>query len=439
MKRCLGILFLSLFVAFINITMSCTEAELCPEPLDEHPHYAHVSYSFNWDSLGVDESLNHDSMYVLAYRVINIWKSSMVVSSFDRPSRGRYLYNMLEERLKPVVVDTTVVDSVVQDSTAIDSVAVDSVTADTDSVESIVDDAILSEESFRLKSGDYKFVAFSRNDLEIDYSSVDNYLCHDEVPLSDMNVIYKTYEKGDPALHFTIADWVDYNAYGDKDRYMQPSLQPIYYDTIAVRSLRANGRYHIEFANPRRLTQHIEIHFEIRKVAGSQPFTVDSVFAEISGIPYVINLATGYIDIQKTKKMMFKAEHNKDSVENQLVRCKGVIDVPTIVESSSEDIFMGPGIMQVMIMCSTQDSSDPTKRLNKKFQGSINLYHTLKRGNLMRYTDDRQHVTKRKDSAELVIDAVMRINGEHIIENPDDAAGLDRWHKEGKNPPIIDI
>ena len=137
--------------------------------------------------------------------------------------------------------------------------------------------------------------------------------------------------------------------------------------------------------------------------------------------------------------MMFKAEQDIDSVDNQLVRCKGVIDVPTIVESSAEDIFMGPGIMQVMIMCSTQDSSDETKRLNKKFQGSINLYHTLKRAGLIRFTDDRQHAMKKKDSAELIIDAEMRINGEHILENPDDAAGLDRWHKVDKNPPIIDI
>ena len=434
MKRCPYILFISLFATIVSLMMSCTEAELCPEPLDEHPHYAQVSYSFNWDSLTVGESIDHDSMYVLAYRVINIWKSSMVVSAFDKPSRGRYLYNMLEERIKPITVDTAVVDTAV-----VDTVAVDSVIVDTVSTESMGDDENLLVESFRLKSGDYKFVAFSRNDLEIDYSSVDNYLCHDEVPLGDMNVIYKTYEKGDSSLHFTIADWVDYNAYGEKERYMQPSSQPIYYDTIAVRPLRANGQYHIEFAQPRRLTQHIEINFEIRKVVDNQPFTVDSVFAEISGIPYVINLATGYIDIQKTKKMMFKAEQDIDSVDNQLVRCKGVIDVPTIVESSAEDIFMGPGIMQVMIMCSTQDSSDETKRLNKKFQGSINLYHTLKRAGLIRFTDDRQHAMKKKDSAELIIDAEMRINGEHILENPDDAAGLDRWHKVDKNPPIIDI
>ena len=225
MKRCPYILFISLFATIVSLMMSCTEAELCPEPLDEHPHYAQVSYSFNWDSLTVGESIDHDSMYVLAYRVINIWKSSMVVSAFDKPSRGRYLYNMLEERIKPITVDTAVVDTV----------AVDSVIVDTVSTESMGDDENLLVESFRLKSGDYKFVAFSRNDLEIDYSSVDNYLCHDAVPLCDMNVIYKTYEKGDSSLHFTIADWVDYNAYGEKERYMQPSSQPIYYDTIAVR------------------------------------------------------------------------------------------------------------------------------------------------------------------------------------------------------------
>ena len=57
----------------------------------------------------------------------------------------------------------------------------------------------------------------------------------------------------------------------------------------------------------------------------------------------------------------------------------------------------------------------------------------------MRFSDDRKHVMKNGDNAVIVIGTEMRINGEHILENPDDNAGLDRWRKEEKNPPIIDI
>ena len=33
----------------------------------------------------------------------------------------------------------------------------------------------------------------------------------------------------------------------------------------------------------------------------------------------------------------------------------------------------------------------------------------------------------------------MLINGESIIENPDDNSGLDVWRKEDRNPNIVDI
>ena len=45
---------------------------------------------------------------------------------------------------------------------------------------------------------------------------------------------------------------------------------------------------------------------------------------------------------------------------------------------------------------------------------------------------------KNKESATLVIQAEMLVDGENIIDNPDDNAGLDVWRKEEK-PNIVDI
>ena len=409
----------SLFAVMIT---SCTDADLCPDPLDQHPHSLAVSFSFNWDRDPEHSSTltSRDSMYIIAYRVINMWKSTVAVSSLGTPVKGHYIHS----------------DFAMNQPSEEQSTEGEQSTEETKPANPEVD-------RFLLKSGDYKFITFNRNDSEIDYTSVNNYLQNDEIPLSELNVIYKTYRKDDPNLRFTIPDWVDFNAYGDPDRYMQPSVQAIYYDTIPVQRLRVNniGKNAvrpIRFSTPRRLTQRITIEFDIKKVVNNTPFVVDSVFAEIAGIPYIINLASGSIDITKTKKMMFKTSFPSDTETNSSIHCTGTIDVPTIIESASDDLFMGPGIMQVMIMSSAVDTLTGDT-LHKTFQGSINLYKTLTKAELIKWSEDKQTVTKNKDFETLTIQAEMLINGESIIENPDDNSGLDVWRKEDRNPNIVDI
>ena len=467
--------------------VGCTDADLCPEPLDAHPHRAVVSYSFNWDNVSGSRP---DSMYVLAYRVINQWKSSVAVESNGSPARGHYVWHVLDDEPSmtetptgegPGEGDVTGDESGERDDTGEGSGEGDGTgegseegddtgdgseeggatrdepeVGDGSEEEPEVEEPIAEEPEpevrdttrFALKSGDYKFVTFNVQDEELDFSRVNEYLRSDTMHLQSLDISYKTYIKGDDALRFTIPDWVDYNAYGSNDRYMQPSTQAVYYDTISVRSLRSNGEYHINFANPRRLTQHIEILFDVRKEVYNVPFTVDSVFAEISGIPYTINLSTGYIDIAQTKKMMFKmgiardvasGEDPTDTEDNTLLHCSAAIDVPSIVKSASDDLLMGPGIMQVMIFCSAEDPLDTSQRLNKKFQGIINIYNTLKAADLIGYTSDRQHAMRNRESARLVIKTDLRVDGEKILDSPDDEAGLDRWLREDGNPIIVDI
>ena len=383
---------------FLVFSISCTDVELCPESPEDHPHNAIVTYSFDW---GSQSRQRPDSMYVLAYRVINQWKSSVKISAEENPASGHFLWPLPDSLSAPGQPDTT---------------------------------------RFSLKSGDYKFITFNVDESELDYSHVTRYIRDDNIHLQDLHVTYKTYAKGDSALRYTLKDWIDYNVYGESNRYMQPSVGAIFYDTISVRSLRANGQYHINFARPRPLTQQVKVLFDVRKEISGVPFTVDSIFAEISGIPPTINLSTGYIDITHTKKIMFKTQFQKDTESNTLVHCSADIDVPSIVQSSSDDLVMGPGIMQVMIFCSTVDPQNPTgEKLSKKFQGIINLYHTLKEANLLAYTPDRQHALRSKESGTLNIKAVLVIDGEKILESPDNEAGLDRWIREDKNPIIVDI
>lgn len=401
------------FFAFFACT---TDVELCEDYV--HPHYATVEYRFNWNQ---SDEEREDSMLVVASRVINLWKSSVRVSSTGDPSKGTYLWNAPEISQPQLPAEEDSIDS---------GMDVEMSNAENDNGE-------LGQ--FKLRSGDYKFITFNRSDEEIDYEVVNRYMQDDAMPISGLNVVYKSYAKGDSALKFVLPDWTDYNGYGGIDRYMQPSLHAIYYDTISVRSLRSNGLYHITFNNIHRLTQHITLQFDIRKIITNQPFVIDSVFVEMAGIPCAINLSTGYIDITRTKKMMLKADFEQDAEENNRVKCTAVMDVPSIVQSASDDLYMGPGIMQVMICSSAPHPDDPSRRLSKKFQGIINLYHTLQKAELIRLTDDGQHALRNKEEAILLINADMVVDGEQVVESSDDNAGLDIWRKEGHQPIIIDI
>ena len=305
-------------------------------------------------------------------------------TSQTTPARGRYIYNIIEE---PIVWPGQ---------------------EKTDTIE-----------NFTIKAGEYKFIAFNGSSTEIDYEQVEEYLTHDDFKLQDLNIRFQTYPKGNEALKTVMPFWVDYNNYAN---YMQPSVQSIYYDTLAVRTIANRQHHHLHFDNPKRLTQRLEILFDIQKVIDSEQarFTVDSVFAEVAGVPYVVNMATGHLDIRSTAKTIFKANFDKDTETNETIHCTSNIDVPTVLPSNSENELRGPGIMQVMIFCSTKNPFDPEgERFSKRFQGIINLYHTLTDADLVQYSIDRQNVVK--------IKADLKVNGESVIKSSDGNEGLDMW------------
>ena len=442
MKK-LRLLILFGWIALL-LTACNTDVELCDEL--HHPHYAQVEYRFFWGTNNNEQ--REDSMLVIATRVINQWKSSVRVSSTGNPSRGTYLWNAPEEYPEEVEEPQTPEEPETPEDPDNPETPGDSETPETPGDSETPDDPDTPSATradgdapadditrFKLRSGDYKFITFNRSDEEIDYTNIDRYMRDDNVPMTDLNLVYKSYAKGDERLKVVVDDWTDYNAYSN---YMQPSPRPVYYDTLSVRSMRSNGLYYVSFDHLSRLTQHIAIQFDIQKTTGTQPFTIDAVYMEMSGIPYIINLSTGYIDITQTKKVMFKAEHPKDTEDNSRLHCNVSMDVPTIVNNASDNQYTGPGIVQVMICCSAKDPDDPTKTRSKKFQGIINLHNTLQRAQLIKITEDGQHAYRAVDEAILYINAVMEVNGEKVIESTDDNGGLDVWKSVG-SAIIVDI
>ena len=408
---------------------SCTDVEFCPDSVDEHPHTATVSYGFDWSSVKtVDPGPNQpDSMYVVAYRVINMWKSSVIVAckgDANKPSAGKYINNAVE----PVVTypGQTKTDTIKQ---------------------------------FKVKTGEYKFVCFNGSNSEIDYTDVDNYIFNNDIPLQSLSFSFKTYDKSSKKLNKIIPDWEGWTDLNDYADYIQPEARAVYYDTLTVRQLLKNRNYHMKFRfnDKMRLTQRLKIIFNIKKQLSSvfengdtipHPFTVDAVFGEVSGIPYKVNLSNRYIDITKTAKMMWRANvtiANKktptpDNDANEEVDCKAVIDVPTLVRNQQKNIYTGPGIIHLIIYCSSPiDPDDPNSGRKKSipFKVNINLYNTLEKAKLYTTTLDGQHAYITKPEVELKITDI-EVDGSNIIENSDNNEGLDQW-KAIKERIIVDI
>lgn len=488
---------MTMLLAVVAVSSCTTDVDLCYNP--EHPHQAKVKYEFNWGSYA-KEIADDDSMYVIADRVINHWKAAMIVSPKD-PVRGRFVFNGPEtsgdnnnpsgEETPGTTPDLPADEDVEEELPGEDDGPVDGGTLasprreiaaatradgggnNSDDGDDKDDDGdgkdgdkdvtpkpqsapggIITE--FQIRPGDYKFIAFRMNDEEMIYPDVDAYLNDEtgEKRLQDIYVEYMVYPKGDKNLRKTLVDWQDYNPYA---QYIQPDITPVFYDTLPARRIETGSTVTCKFS-PRPVTQHIDINFTIRKKlslvgkgkVNDVRFFVDEVWIEMAGIPREVNLANGYLKIDRTCKVMTKADEIKDSETSTSVKVHGAIDVPSIVQNNTPDVSTGPGILQVIIFAHSivydengRPVADPNEKdgiakKKKKIQGKINLYNTLRNANLITVTSDGLHAIRNGAKGVLDIVADIVIDGNNILENDDNTGGIDPW-KDCTDRIIVDI
>ena len=373
---------------------ACTDVDLCNE--GEHPHRGSVYYQYQ------NPKMLPDSMMVLANRVINLWKGTMKVKTTT--GKGYYVANAPMEWNDAANAYEPVTGSV---------------------------------DNFRLPVGNYKFVTFYMADSVIDYSEVTRYLNDPEMPLTDLNVSYKKYKQNDLAFKKLLPDWTDYNRYSD---FIHPEAKAFYYDTH-TEDVQADKQTLLNF-NPVELTQEVQISFTIKKDETKQKFTVDRVFADLSGIPQGFNIFNGSIDVSRTNKIMFPMDKVNDKEGNASVLIKGTIHVPGIVRSNRENLTMGPGIMQVLICCSADTTKTKNvERVSKSIPVLINLYNTLtdkqKKPRSIRYSDGKAYRTSKVLKLNIIADLVL--DGANVVKNTDDAGGLDQWIPQDEHFIVVDI
>lgn len=469
---------------------ACTDVDLSDSMA--YTNRTGVSFDFDWFDIhddGIDRK-EPDTMLVIAKRIVGSWKCGMKIDAHD--GFGYYLTNAPipdEPEPTPEEPDTTATDSIPsgediivdpdqvepsEPSASADSTGTASTdTGDTDATASTDSTAsntpIVSPSSrgfrpfrgfgsrgnrshgytraeaqpgvdtptdvFMLIPGLYKFITFNLDTTEYIYQDILQYLRTEDTKstLQELCMEYKRYAYADSALRGKCAEWRDFNLYGEGKNYIQPDITAIYYDSLVNERITQNSEKYLTFA-PNLLTQNIDIRFKIRKKVDVIPIVIDSIYADISGIPYRVNLSNDYFDIKQTCKMMFQnymedANGNRisDTGTNTELYCHGNIDVLSVVNSHDSTSTKGPGIMQVMLYIKGY----------QPVRGMINLYHCIRRANLIDDVGDGIWARKRKNHGVLQIDSDLLID-EKLLISDDGDGGLDRWISLDDQEIVID-
>ncbi len=380
-------LSLILALALGTTVASCDkiETDLC-EPA-EHVHESKVAFRFNWDN--ANTSVKPETMYVFGKRILNSWKCGFYVNS--ETAKGEYLFG-----------------------------APEGVTGE--------------QGSFTVKDGTYKFVTFNKEESVVTFENfleyVDDDYVEEYVTLQDVNVVYRSYILSDNNLKKPIRSWRDYNPYS---QYVQPEKPAVLVNSLYNKEVESGDVTEFEFA-PEPLTQQVDVRFQIDK-KGEGVFKVDSVFAEISGIPHKMNLADGYLNFDKTYKMLFRMDVTKqngaqlltrqDSLDAKSVMCSAKIDVLGIIGNKSEDALVGPGILCVRLYTTCVDETTGMES-SKEIPCVINLTDAINDAKLTRTEYYGQFVLQAKKFGTVNAEKLTVIDGS-AIEKVSDKGKVSAW------------
>ena len=456
-------------IVLMALLAACTKAELCEEA--EHPHKAGVQFAFDWSGVNSDaraafhetEPGTQDSMLVIAKRIIGTRITGCRVDAKD--GKGFYLFdgNIGDIILNPGGdsttdgsdggsdgTDTTTPGGSPSGSPASSPSGFLAASGATRAASTLpaAPGYTVSTDQFRVQPGTFKFITVNFDKEEFLYDELYDYVGDGVTAntyLRDLCVRYKLYRYNSPLLHDYIPDWPDYNVYGPRDEYgmptgeiyLQPDLMPVYYDSISPLIIDKNTTQKFTF-RPSILTQNIDIFFDVHKVTDGDdgiPFAIDTVCAEISGIPYSLNLSRDVFDIKNTGKMRFECWREDDN--GQRLRFKDTeastdlhyhanIDVFSIVNSADASAFRGPGILQLMIKIKGM----------KTIHARINLHETIAKAMLFNSTDDGLWAYRRKDHGVLRIATTLVIDKQAVL--PSEHSGLEIWTNAGDDDILVD-
>ena len=372
---------------------SCTEVDLCQA---EHPHRSFMDFRFHWKE--EYQGNRPDSMGVIAVRPVNILRYEFRITAEESHNNGIL---MQPETERQPSADTL---------------------------------APAGTHNLWVRSGEYNFATFGWDEGELvdatDIVDAQGDAATLGSGLTPLYLTYRHYPVDDPKVARAYGEWKDYNAYSD---FISSEGVPVCYarvDHVSVPlAQEGTGQVVVDFT-PEPLTQDVSFVFHIEKKAD---VVVDSLTAEISGIPSTMELTTGLILAQKTYKLLFRPTYAAlpsaaDSASAEALRCEASVNIPGIVRSHTEDMVTGPGILQIAIYTHYDYEEEGTQRKAAKvFHAGINLYHTLKERKSLQWDEEENGYRQASRSITVEIGSPLNIDKDGILNGGSTSTGLDQW------------
>lgn len=366
----------------IILLVSCVKEELYKGDITKNT--PSLNTHFNWPDEIQDRP---DSMIILSHRVINDWRCAYVSTTKPDNNSGRYEFYGNDLQLP--------------------------------------DDSI-----FYIKNGIYQFLAFSAHQGDSKTfkfnNSIKNYQNNISEGLHSFDVEYLHYTLKDKDMLDISQYWHDFNPYSD---YIKPDADPAYYakvDSCSIYSTELKGNSYNVYFSPREISQKICIRFCIET---DPEVEIENIKAEISGIPYKINIFNGYLDIDTTYKLLFHVEPILPIEKEQSSKTynyKGDINVLGIVPNSNPEYSTGGGILQLCISVKHTDQNSHVST-TRNLYSRTNLYHTLNKKDPPLLIMKDGHITQSKNIDTIDIEQLMYIKNDMIIENPNGDPSKDTW------------
>lgn len=369
---------------------SCVKVDLCRE--ESHVHAGTVKIVYHWPENIGDE--RPDSMLALVNRMVHPHHIGYVTGP-ETSDGGRYRFGEVSAK-------------------------------------------VAAEGTLVVEAGKYQIIAFNNDIVDADKGDVRDYNFvnlsefgdgqnQDVVGVRDLGISYVGRDLSDPRLELYGKDWQDTNPYS---KYIASDSKPIYFAVNKGDGDAYERIYDVHVGQetkvdvyPYKITQDITFSFPI--YTEKDQVAVDSIIAEISGIPHKMMLYSGALDIDRTYKMLFKIDVDADAAaQNTTINLGGedkevtkweylsTISVMGLVSNKDARDCTGAGILQLCVYASTVNADGEKVSMTPRY-ARINLYNTIQAAKLVvedplneiyvQNPDLKSGVTLRLDSSLVVV------------------------------------
>ena len=461
-----------IFVAICCLlVVSCVKVDLCQE--EYHPHTGILAISYDWQE--IPEADRPDSMLVFANRIINTWRCGFITpreGTNEEGIGGRYRFGAIHkdrtaiyptEPENPINPDTPNEEEPANPDTPNEEEGTTSPDIPNEENEGpTTEDTVVPNDTFHVRAGEFQLVAInSEHMIHSDGESVEDFRIelleeyeNNQLGIRDLIISYVERDlKSDPSLNIYDKDWIDFNRYA---KYIASEIRPIYRATIHhkegsqefTKAIRSNSTIPVTLY-PEKITQDVTISFP---VIGEDGVYVDSMIAEISGIPHKMRIYSGELLTDKTLKMLFKIptpeqqrdttiniqiEEKEETVKAWVSDFEETISVMGLMRNNDQSYTTGAGIMQLCVYAHTTDR-ETGKTKSKTIYAKVNLFNTIKRAQLLKRTDSDAIVQATKKGMLRIEDSFLIITRDLLIQTSDDDVSIDTW-KEMDGDIDIDI